>query len=91
MTAIAPIVAPIVARILIRAIVARLWTRLDTARKSKGPERLEPRRACNWINSPDDREVGDLATPFCPIRTRRARGEACSPHQPSIAGHRPGA
>jgi len=52
------------------------WTRLVTERKSKGPERLEPRRACNWINSPDDREDGDLATPFCPIEIRRARGEA---------------
>jgi len=88
-------IGPIVARIVVRTILARLhrtvWTIDGTARKSKGPERLEPRRACNWINSPDDREDGDVASPFCPIRTRRARGEACAPHQPSIAGHRPGA
>jgi hypothetical protein len=53
-----------------------LWTNTEAARKSKGPERLEPRRACNWINSPDDREVGVAAPPFCPITIRRARGEA---------------
>jgi hypothetical protein len=77
-TAIAPIVAPIVARILIRAIVARLWTRLDTARKSKGPERLEPRRACNWINSPDDRKDGGNCNPLLPDPISACKGEVCS-------------
>jgi hypothetical protein len=79
-------IGPIVERILIRIVLARiqshadasLWTNADVGRKSKGPERLEPRRACNLFNSPDDREVGVAATPFCLITIRRARGEACS-------------
>jgi len=52
------------------------WTRLAPARKNKGPERRQPLRTCICFNSPDDREDGDLATPFCPIEIRRARGEA---------------
>ena len=80
-------IGPIVARIVVRTILARLhrtvWTIDGTGRKNKGPERLEPRRACNLFNSPDDREDGDLATPFCLIEIRRARGDACSSHQPS--------
>ena len=63
----------------------------DPFREVKGPERLEPRRACNLFNSPaHDRKDGVAASPFCPIVFRRARGDACSSRQPPNAWPRAG-
>ena len=70
----------------------RAWTNQRAGRNSKGPERLEPRRACMLLNSParDRKEGRFVLAPFCPIVFRRARGDACLSRQTPTAWPRAG-